>query len=370
MKIFKLLVIITLIGSICSFALSLKFYTILQGSIKAHTKDMAHKDIVIKELSQKQETFQRTLNEKESEIKQLLHQIKETEKTIEKLKNDILKLQDDNSYNKQLIEEKEKKISDLQKDRDLFAKKLTDAQLEIDRLAKLAAVAEEIPALKAQKQDLQQKYDALITETKQLSDKVSQYETQPVASPVIPAAESKKEVGKKQKKTSFWATPPQDTLKEQPGKQAAAESAIKPVPAAPQQAAKVSPAQAKPQPKEKEKKQPAHKEKPADKAAAKSDDTAQAQTAAAPVKDKLKEQTIPKKARGKVLTLNRTYNFVILDIGKNDGIEIGTVLIVYRVDQFVAKVQVEKVYDSLSSATILKDWTVMPVAEGDSVGIL
>lgn len=58
---------------------------------------------------------------------------------------------------------------------------------------------------------------------------------------------------------------------------------------------------------------------------------------------------------GKVLVVNKEYNFVVTDMGSDDQIELGDVLTVFRDGKYVGECQVEKIYDTMSASTILKE---------------
>lgn len=72
---------------------------------------------------------------------------------------------------------------------------------------------------------------------------------------------------------------------------------------------------------------------------------------------------------GKVILVNREYHFVVVGLGKLDGINLKDQMDIVRGDQVVGKVAVSKLYDSLSSCEILQDGK-MPIQEGDIVRIL
>ena len=60
--------------------------------------------------------------------------------------------------------------------------------------------------------------------------------------------------------------------------------------------------------------------------------------------------------KGKVLVVNRRYNFVVVDVGMRDGVEKGMVLILHRGKKFIGKCQVEKVYNKMAAADLVLDW--------------
>ncbi len=69
---------------------------------------------------------------------------------------------------------------------------------------------------------------------------------------------------------------------------------------------------------------------------------------------------------GRILVVNDEFNFVVVSFGKNDGLKGGEVLSIYREGKSIGKVQVEKLYDAISAATIL-DGKAGVYKEGDTV---
>ena len=59
-----------------------------------------------------------------------------------------------------------------------------------------------------------------------------------------------------------------------------------------------------------------------------------------------------KDSRGKVLSINEANNFVIIDIGENDGVRIGDVFRIYRGNNHVASVEVIQTRKDISAADI------------------
>lgn len=60
-------------------------------------------------------------------------------------------------------------------------------------------------------------------------------------------------------------------------------------------------------------------------------------------------------AEGKVLVVNKEFNFIVVAAGNNKGITPGVTFGIYRDNRLVAKAQVEKVYETMSAANILPD---------------
>lgn len=79
-------------------------------------------------------------------------------------------------------------------------------------------------------------------------------------------------------------------------------------------------------------------------------------------------QMITPKTRGVVLNYNQDYNFVVVNLGRYDGLEVGMVLEVFRQDQALARIRVEKLYDQMASGVVLKDLSSsLDVVKGDIV---
>lgn len=71
--------------------------------------------------------------------------------------------------------------------------------------------------------------------------------------------------------------------------------------------------------------------------------------------------------QGRVMVVNREFDFVILDLGKEDNLKVGAILSIYRQDKLIARVQVERVDEQLSAAAILPQWKNAEIKENDIV---
>jgi len=69
----------------------------------------------------------------------------------------------------------------------------------------------------------------------------------------------------------------------------------------------------------------------------------------------------------KVMTVNRKFNFVVMNLGLKDGIKMGDRITVLRDGDTVAVVEIEKLYDNFAAATILEEKKDRQIAEGDLV---
>lgn len=72
---------------------------------------------------------------------------------------------------------------------------------------------------------------------------------------------------------------------------------------------------------------------------------------------------------GKVLVVNREFNFVVVNLGSKDGLKTGTPLAILRGDKSIAKAQVERLYDNMVAATLLSEQDKQKVQEGDLVRV-
>jgi len=73
---------------------------------------------------------------------------------------------------------------------------------------------------------------------------------------------------------------------------------------------------------------------------------------------------------GHVMVVNPAWNFVILDIGSDNGLVTDAEMLVHRNDQLVGKVKISSVEKDMSIAEIVSDWQQEPVNEGDYVIVL
>jgi predicted RNase H-like nuclease (RuvC/YqgF family) len=76
---------------------------------------------------------------------------------------------------------------------------------------------------------------------------------------------------------------------------------------------------------------------------------------------------VPQGLSGKVMTVNKAWNFVVLDIGSGAGLVPNAEMLVHRDDNLVGKVKVTSVQKNMAVAEILGDWQKKPVEEGDYV---
>lgn len=70
---------------------------------------------------------------------------------------------------------------------------------------------------------------------------------------------------------------------------------------------------------------------------------------------------------GKVLAVNQPYQFVVVDLGDRQNLTVGTVLSIYREKDFIGRIQVEEVRETIAACRILPEWTRKDIQEDDFV---
>ncbi len=70
---------------------------------------------------------------------------------------------------------------------------------------------------------------------------------------------------------------------------------------------------------------------------------------------------------GKITMVNKEYAFVVVNLGSQHNIKVGDVLSVYRNDEFIGKVQIERAEEKMSAAAVLPDWQNVEFKENDIV---
>ena len=80
-----------------------------------------------------------------------------------------------------------------------------------------------------------------------------------------------------------------------------------------------------------------------------------------------KEITMKPGTAGTIVYANAEWNFVVIDIGSNDGAQATAEMIVHRGDQMIGKIKISAVRDDVSIAEVLTDFQQDTVKEGDHV---
>lgn len=98
--------------------------------------------------------------------------------------------------------------------------------------------------------------------------------------------------------------------------------------------------------------------------------TAKVEVISLPKKTEVKKDvqaSASKEIEGMVLVINKEYNFVVINLGSNEGIKIDDKFSVYHAGKYVGDVKVEKVHISVSAAGFVSDDLRDKVNEGDKV---
>lgn len=69
----------------------------------------------------------------------------------------------------------------------------------------------------------------------------------------------------------------------------------------------------------------------------------------------------------RVMTINRKFNFVVVNAGLKDDLRMGDRLNVQRGNESIARVEVEKIYEDFSAATIVNEKKNFEIQEGDAI---
>lgn len=77
----------------------------------------------------------------------------------------------------------------------------------------------------------------------------------------------------------------------------------------------------------------------------------------------------PKLLEGKVMVVNREFNFVVVNLGSKEGIQSGTTVSISREDKPIATAQVERIYENMSAATVTDEVKKGSIKEGDLVRV-
>ncbi|MDD5155698.1 MAG: hypothetical protein PHF11_04340 [Candidatus Omnitrophica bacterium] len=70
---------------------------------------------------------------------------------------------------------------------------------------------------------------------------------------------------------------------------------------------------------------------------------------------------------GKIIVVNKDYNFVVINLGASDGVSVGEVFSVSRKDKYIGDIKVEKVHDTMSAAGFVSADLKNKFSEGDRV---
>lgn len=78
-------------------------------------------------------------------------------------------------------------------------------------------------------------------------------------------------------------------------------------------------------------------------------------------------QAVKPLMEGKILVVNKEYNFIVSDIGQDKGIQKGAKFDVMDGSRFLGQAEIDKVYDTMSSATILPGGKINDMKKGNVI---
>jgi peptidoglycan hydrolase CwlO-like protein len=70
---------------------------------------------------------------------------------------------------------------------------------------------------------------------------------------------------------------------------------------------------------------------------------------------------------GRVLVINRDYNFAVINLGRQDGVSEADVFSVYHEDDYIGDIQVDKIQKNMGSCVFLTEEVKNKIREGDRV---
>lgn len=80
-----------------------------------------------------------------------------------------------------------------------------------------------------------------------------------------------------------------------------------------------------------------------------------------------KNETSDLGLEGKVLVINKDYDFVVINLGTKDGVDIGSIFSVYHNNKYLGDIKIEKVHDSMAAAGFVSLEMKDTISEGDKV---
>jgi chromosome segregation ATPase len=86
-----------------------------------------------------------------------------------------------------------------------------------------------------------------------------------------------------------------------------------------------------------------------------------------PLAIKKEAKSVAEGKEGKILVVNKEYNFVVINLGAKDDINIGDEFVIYHNNKNIGSVSVEKVQEAMSAAGFSPGLVKNKVSEGDKV---
>jgi septal ring factor EnvC (AmiA/AmiB activator) len=79
------------------------------------------------------------------------------------------------------------------------------------------------------------------------------------------------------------------------------------------------------------------------------------------------QKALASPSEGKVLVVNKEYNFAVINLGSKDGVAMGDVFYVYHNNKYIGDITLEKIHDSMAAAGFASSNIEKKIAEGDRV---
>lgn len=80
-----------------------------------------------------------------------------------------------------------------------------------------------------------------------------------------------------------------------------------------------------------------------------------------------KTKALPKGLTGRILFVNKDWNFVVIDLGSDDGIVPNAEMLIHRKDTLIGKITISGISRNMAIAELQADWAQANVKEGDFV---
>ncbi|HMO03423.1 MAG TPA: hypothetical protein PKC67_00640 [Kiritimatiellia bacterium] len=78
-------------------------------------------------------------------------------------------------------------------------------------------------------------------------------------------------------------------------------------------------------------------------------------------------RAVPRGLTGRILFVNKDWNFVVIDLGSDDGVTPNAEMLIHRKDTLIGKVTISGISRKMAIAEIQSDWAQANVKEGDFV---
>ncbi len=86
-----------------------------------------------------------------------------------------------------------------------------------------------------------------------------------------------------------------------------------------------------------------------------------------PAAKEKQEKPAPSELAGKVLVVNKDYDFLVINIGSKEGVAVGDIFSVSHNNKYIGDVKIEKLHESMAAAGFVSPEIKAAVSEGDKV---